>query len=455
MLIRKQLSVLILTLIFALTGMAQSGAYDFTANVTDGCDSVKVKFTFNSTATVDTITDFAWDFGNGEASYVRDPDTVVYNMPGTYSIYLLYGSSATNLLENDPIIKSNYINIYPTIPAGFTYSDTMEIGYYAISFRHNDYPLAIAGIYEWNFGDGTGSDQRNTFHNYAGPGSYTVSLKVSTVIGCADSIEQIVTLTVPPGLPEIIPSDTFGCGEARVKFTLGNVDTDTITSISWDFGNGSSSNLVDPDTVVYNIPGYYDVGVVINGDINHRVVDKNLIHVQLLSRADFSYVDTVTYDTYVFEHSGITDTAAAYNYLWDIGGVGTRTGRRELVKFPAPDTSYLVKLTVSDNFGCLSSSEVIIYVFEKLQVPNVFTPNDDGINDFFEISSNGSVPLSIRIFSRTGTLVYKAEGSMITWDGKTSWGIKLNEGIYYYVLDAIGHDPDGRFHKTGFVYLYR
>jgi len=125
------------------------------------------------------------------------------------------------------------------------------------------------------------------------------------------------------------------------------------------------------------------------------------------------------------------------------------------VKFPAPDTTYLVKLTVSDNFGCTDSKETSLYVFSELIVQNVFTPNGDNRNDFFTVSSYGSTPLALKIFTRSGSLVYEAEGYTITWDGCTSWGLELSQGIYYYVLDAIGDNPDKRFHKSGFIYLYR
>jgi len=449
--IKKYISALALAFVLPFTGIAQ---YDFTADITEGCDSFKVKFTFLSTASLDTVDIFEWDFGNGESSNLRNPDSVLYKIPGSYRVILLYGSNDTNLLENI-IIKENYINVSPSLTAGFTHSLVPEIGWYAVSFEHEDQPNVMAGIYEWDFGDGTDSLKRDVVHNYAGPGTYTVRLKVSTPAGCADSSEQVVILTIPAGLPEIIASDTFGCGKVRVKFSLGNVDTDTISTIRWYFGNGDTDNNADPDTIVYDEPGYYDVGIVINGDTAHSVIVKKLIHVQLISPADFTYIDTVTYDTYVLEHTGATDMAAAYTYLWNIAGIGTRTGSREVVKFPAPDTSYLVRLTVSDNFGCVDSGEAIIYVFEELQVQNVFTPNADGLNDFFEISSNESVPLSIKIFTRTGTLVYKAEGYRITWDGRTSWGLELSQGVYYYVLDALSDDPNNQYRKSGFVYLYR
>ena len=441
--------------LLSFAGIAQS-TYDISADVTEGCDSIKVKFTFINNATVDTITTFFWDFGNGESSVLRSPDTVTYNTPGPYTLWLLFGSSELNMLEGDPIVKNNYITVYPTISADFTFTDTIEVGYYAVSFKHKDQPYSNAGIYAWDFGDGETSDQRNVIHNYAGPGTYTVSLQVSTSFGCADISTRVITLSAPPDMPVIVASDTFGCGEARVKFSLDNVDAGTITSISWDFGNGTTSDQVDPDTVVYNAPGYYDVGVVINGDEAHAVTDEGLVHVQLLSPADFTYRDTVTYDTYILEHTGPTDSAATYEYSWDIGGdIGIKTGKRVQVKFPAPDTVYQVKLTVTDNFGCTDSKEVSIYVFSVLRVQNVFTPNGDNVNDLFEVSSLGSIPLAIRIFTRSGTLVYEGEGYTITWDGRTSWGLELSQGIYYYVLDALADDPNQRFHKAGFIYLYR
>jgi gliding motility-associated-like protein len=447
---------LVLAFLLPFAGIAQSSTYDISANVTEGCDSIKVKFTFINNATVDTITTFFWDFGNGESSEVRNPDTVFYDIPAPYTITLLFGSSIENMLESDlTIIKNNYITVYPTISADFTYTDTTEIGYYAVSFKHKDQPYSNAGIYAWDFGDGETSDQRNVIHNYPGPGTYTVNLTVSTLYGCADSLKQVVTLSAPPDMPVIVASDTFGCGEARVKFSLDNVDVGTVSTIRWDFGNGTTSDQVDPDTVVYNIPGYFDVGVVINGDEAHAISEERLVHVQLLSPADFTYRDTITYDTYIFEHTGATDASATYTYSWEIDDIDTGTGKRIQITFPAPDTVYTIRLTVTDNFGCTDSNETSIFIFSELRVQNVFTPNDDNLNDFFEVTSYGSVPMSIKIFTRTGTLVYKGEGYTITWDGRTSWGLELNQGIYYYVLDALADDPNKRFHKSGFIYLYR
>ncbi|HEX2394967.1 MAG TPA: gliding motility-associated C-terminal domain-containing protein, partial [Bacteroidales bacterium] len=77
------------------------------------------------------------------------------------------------------------------------------------------------------------------------------------------------------------------------------------------------------------------------------------------------------------------------------------------------------------------------------------------INDLFIIHSEGDIPLRIRIFSRTGILVYESEGPVITWNGETASGDKLKTGIYYYTLEAISGDPHKWYTKTGFIHMYR
>ena len=59
---------LVLAFMLPFAGIAQTSTYDISADVTEGCDSIKVKFTFIDNALEDTITTFFWDFGNGESS---------------------------------------------------------------------------------------------------------------------------------------------------------------------------------------------------------------------------------------------------------------------------------------------------------------------------------------------------------------------------------------------------
>lgn len=82
---------------------------------------------------------------------------------------------------------------------------------------------------------------------------------------------------------------------------------------------------------------------------------------------------------------------------------------------------------------------------EVITIPNVFTPNNDGINDEFKVNLNGNTAKSyhISIFSNWGTLVFNAANSNIHWDGRTTSGMKATEGAYFYVLDFNGQQYKG------------
>ena len=92
-------------------------------------------------------------------------------------------------------------------------------------------------------------------------------------------------------------------------------------------------------------------------------------------------------------------------------------------------------------------------VGSELNVPNVFTPNGDDVNDYFEVSTDGTTAYEFTVFTRTGTRIYHSLSTMIFWDGRSIGGKELPEGIYYYVIEEEGgSDP---FKNAGFMHLYR
>ena len=88
-----------------------------------------------------------------------------------------------------------------------------------------------------------------------------------------------------------------------------------------------------------------------------------------------------------------------------------------------------------------------------LDVPNVFTPNGDGFNDYFEVTTDGTTVYEFSVFTRTGTRIYYSFSPRIFWDGKSNGGQDLKEGVYYYVIEETeGSEPFG---KAGFMHLFR
>jgi len=257
------------------------------------------------------------------------------------------------------------------------------------------------------------------------------------------------------GQYDFTASGTTGCTPVRVKFHFTSTAlVDSITSYAWDFGNGETSTLENPDSVTYNDAGSFSPTLVFNNRNDLKIEKPGLITVHHTVPANFHYYDSIAYNTYVFALSEALDEGTTYTFLWDFEGVGSGTGQREIITFPSADT-FQVSLTVSDNYGCTSTSIKKVDVYEHIQVQNIFTPNEDNTNDFFIVSNSGGFPLKLRIFTRAGILVYEAEGSTLTWDGSTASGLKVKSGIYFYSLEALSGDPNKRYTKAGFLYLYR
>ncbi|PIP53650.1 MAG: hypothetical protein COX07_09555 [Bacteroidetes bacterium CG23_combo_of_CG06-09_8_20_14_all_32_9] len=94
----------------------------------------------------------------------------------------------------------------------------------------------------------------------------------------------------------------------------------------------------------------------------------------------------------------------------------------------------------------------------QYSLPNVFTPNDDGINDLFMPCQNYFVEkVDMKIFNRWGVLVYQTEDPKINWDGKNMKSQKLcSDGVYYYVCDIYEKHLRGIEKRTltGFIHLF-
>lgn len=118
---------------------------------------------------------------------------------------------------------------------------------------------------------------------------------------------------------------------------------------------------------------------------------------------------------------------------------------------PTADTKYTLQVT--SNVGCGSSTdEVFVKVFDKILVPNVFSPNGDGINDTWVIEPLELFDESVtQVYNRYGQIVYTSNGYAKAWDGMQN-GKPLPAGNYYYVIDLrIPNEPK----LTGGVLIVR
>ena len=245
--------------------------------------------------------------------------------------------------------------------------------------------------------------------------------------------------------------DTIGCDTLTVKFT----DQSTggpILLWNWAFGDGNTDTIQNPSHF-YDSCGVFTVTLtVIDASVSNTIIKENYITVRSSPVADFT--DTMHYAFFSIlftSQSQLFDTSA-YTYYWNFGdNSGDTTDLPTMLHNYNFDDNYTVSLVVSDEFGCSGSITKYIVVKDyDIEIPNIFTPNGDEINDVFFVKTDGKATFSFTIYNRWGTLIYTSCSNKIIWDGRTSAGVFVNTGTYYYIITSDEESP-----KTGAVQLVR
>ncbi|HLF44985.1 MAG TPA: gliding motility-associated C-terminal domain-containing protein, partial [Chitinophagaceae bacterium] len=116
---------------------------------------------------------------------------------------------------------------------------------------------------------------------------------------------------------------------------------------------------------------------------------------------------------------------------------------------PPDDQTYT--LTVTSEKGCKTSDEVFVKVLKTPQVPNIFSPNGDGVHDTWEIPFLETYPYAtVEVFNRYGQSIFYSVGYKVPWDG-TLKGKPVPMGTYYYIVDP----KFGRKKQAGYVDIIR
>ena len=113
--------------------------------------------------------------------------------------------------------------------------------------------------------------------------------------------------------------------------------------------------------------------------------------------------------------------------------------------------TYVASLIITDGI-CSDTSTITIDVVGKSEIliPNVFTPNGDGINDVFTVKGTNLESVEGEIYSRWGQLLFSWDNVQGTWDGRTPSGSEAPDGTYFYIIQAKGTDSEEYFKKGSF-----
>ena len=309
-------------------------------------------FTFNPTpvvTSVDTVTSWLWNFGDGGTSSQMLP-SYLYANQGSYNVRLTITTSSGC---TETITYTNGVRTGTKPVANFTAAPLTSCAGQPIVFT--DQSTGSPDQWIWNFGDNGNSTVQNPTYSYTKAGPMTVRL-IAIKNGCPDTIIKTNYLTILPPVANF--NVQYDCAAAASIAFLDN--SEGALTYAWDFGDGNTSTLSNP-THTYASPGTYITRLTVtNGSCTNSVQ-------QTVNFYNLSPVITTDADakcrlqSFSFSASNINPANVA-TWYWDLGD-GTVQTTGSFSHAYSTTGSYNVKLIVTDRNGCIDSTTKQVNVY--------------------------------------------------------------------------------------------
>lgn len=308
-----------------------------------------------------SIVAWEWDFGDGGTSTIPNP-THSFAPGSTYNVSLTVTADSSGTQCTDDLIHQVVVDPLPTV--FFTWDpDPTCLGTETYFFGTSSGDIVS---WEWDFGDGATSSIQNPIHLYVNAQIFSVSLTVTDVNGCSETISQDVEVAEAPDLDFTInpnpaclnePTDFSGSSGAN------------IASWEWDFGDGFNATGQNV-THAYDQAGDFSVLLTVTDNNGCSNSLAKTVTVNPLPNANFQHSSpTCLGDSTQFTDFSTTPNGYIDTWVWDFGD-----GNSSTVNFPDDPNvehlydiagTYLVTLTVTDVDGCIDSISREVEVVEN------------------------------------------------------------------------------------------
>ncbi len=431
------------------------------------CLNQSILFSDSSVIAGSAFSSWEWNFGDSSAVNTTQSPVYVYANPGTYNIKLVVTTTDGCM---DSTAKST--TVHPLPVAQFSTSPALDGICDQTPLQFTDAStIAVPDIIQawiWDLDNGSAAVlSQNTSYLYGSPGSYSVELKVVSGFGCTDSVTKTVTINPKPTV-NFSGSPVAGCEPLCIAF----IDSSLVSSGNnvqwvWSAANGTITGNSQNFEYCFNndapvLPALYDITLTVTTDSGcvTTLTKPNYITVYPLPEAGFTTDPEMT--TVMNPVFSVVDLSiGADSWSWDFGDGDTANGPPPLSHTYAADTAtYLMRLITTTQYGCRDTAykSVVIGADFSFFIPNAFTPNDDGVNDFFFGKGIGIAEYELFIFDRWGNRVFYGNNIPVedaSWNGKVDNGKEIAQ-MDVYVWKVLLTDIYGKKHKfRGTVTLVR
>jgi gliding motility-associated-like protein len=290
--------------------------------------------------------------------------------------------------------------------------------------------------YLWENGD------NGQHHTVYGPGTYWLTVTDP----CGQTHSDTIIVSTAPAPTLVLASDTTLCqGDSIALSFTGS----SFTSFNWTPDHYLSCNTCENPVV----RPYQNSTIYLAASTEQGCTTMDSIMITVLPGPVTAFTAQTT-DELCGQANGTlnisVNPAAGLSYTFGFNNTtpGTNTSFSDLV-------AGVYSLQVISSNGCAYDTTIIINAGtdDELFIPNCFSPNADGINDTWSISSGCGETISYSIFNRWGNKI-SDQPSNDAWNGNTSEGLPASDGVYYYVAEVI-HPNGEKKGLSGFISLLR
>lgn len=246
---------------------------------------------------------------------------------------------------------------------------------------------------------------------------------------------EVVINTVPP-VNITVSKDTI-CLSNCISFTS---TTSGVDSLLFDFSDGTLPAYSSIEAVhCYTNSGTYTVTATASYSNGCQVSAANtltiVVHPKPFAFFNITGGNPQAPGTLIY----FNNTSAGDNnrYSWYFGSAATSTLISPSFSYQV-EGNYCVGLVATDTLSkCKDSTYQCLDIINPVDIliPNVFTPNNDGVNDLFKVSGVGIVDFRCEIYDRWGIKLYEWDGLQGGWDGKTKSGLSASSGTYFFLIN--------------------
>ncbi len=405
-------------------------------------------FRFEETNPQTGLQKWFWHFGGSDTLTVNNSNPVSRVYAEGDTILVKHVAISNETCASDTAIA--WLIVHATPVAAFSVPEFVCLPSGKAQFTNGSaISDGTSPAWRWQFGDGTPADtSQNPLHTYAGAGNYTVRLTVVSAQGCTDSEEQVFSRFLAQPSAAFSVLDDKVCLGTNIRFTDESTAAGSNTaSWYWDFGDGSQSEERNPSRI-YQAPGIYQVKLSVKntaGCPSDTVGKPVQVYPQPVIDAGPSFVVKdgmlVTFQA--------TANSTSFTFSWSPATGLNDPGILQPTLTATGDAEYTLTATGENN--CTAADRLSVKVQKGVFIPNAFTPNNDGLNDVWNIRHIELYPeATIDIFDRYGGLIYRGRANSRPWDG-TIKGKQAPIGTYYYLVNL----QDGSPVQKGVVTLLR